>query len=90
MNSLQVSSFFENNKYDPNKVTKFFGKQKIAASHSIIFAVHKINHWIFLVLRNNSLLIYDSMCRPNANDYLKFPAIRNIHHYASYWSGETV
>lgn len=45
-------------------------------------AVHKVNHWIFIKLNSNSLSIYDSMYKPNAEEYLKFPTINNIFQFA--------
>lgn len=62
-NSLKVKSLFEKTDYE--KVKKILERQKVTTNSTLILAVHKYNHWIFLKMENSSIEIYDSMLLSN-------------------------
>lgn len=48
LNSLKCTSIFDKSDYD--KIAKILQRQKIDRDMTIVLAIHKSNHWLFMTM----------------------------------------
>jgi hypothetical protein len=82
---LKVTSIFNNTDY--TKIEKILKKQKVTKVATLILAIHKIDHWLFLKIENGMISIYDSLIQNAVQKYIHFPLIGKIIKFCEMYYG---